>query len=67
VATFVVDVTLMLLTAIAAGTQAHSQFISRRVIIGVRIVTMSVGSTSLLLCLVASVRAFSDDLTIAAI
>ena len=115
VAAFIVHVTLMLLTAIAAGTQADLQFNPPRgVIIGVGIAAMIIGGLASIshvrrwltdrirpmieqviprlatvaqrpaklaegfggilllnvaycLCLVASVRAFSDDLTIAAI
>ena len=115
VAAFIVHVTLMLLTAIAAGTQADLQFNPpRAVIIGVGIAAMIIGGLASIshvrrwltdrlrpmieqviprlatvaqrpaklaegfggilllnvaycLCLVASVRAFSDDLTIAAI
>ena len=115
VAAFIVHVTLMLLAAIAAGTQADLQFNPPRgVIIGVGVVAMLVGGLASIshlrhwltsrirpmieqviprlvtvaqrpaklaegfggilllnvaycLCLVASVRAFSDDLTIAAI
>jgi uncharacterized protein (TIRG00374 family) len=115
VAAFIVHVSLMLLTAIAAGTQADLQFNPpRAVIVGVGIVAMIIGGLASIshvrrwltnrirpmieqviprlatvaqrpaklaegfggilllnvaycLCLVAAVRAFSDDLTIAAI
>ena len=115
VAAFIVHVSLMLLTAIAAGTQADLQFNPPRgVIIGVGIAAMIIGGLASIshvrrwltdrirpmidqviprlatvaqrpaklaegfggilmlniaycLCLVAAVRAFSDDLTIAAI
>jgi len=115
VAAFIVHVSLMLLTAIAAGTQADLQFNPpRAVIVGVGIVAMIIGGLASIshvrrwltdrirpmieqviprlatvaqrpaklaegfggilllniaycLCLVASVRAFSDSLTVAAI